>query len=95
MKQRDRWLCISSLPMLVNVVWFFREAFRKPAYTEQLQIKTYVKGQRWGYWLWVDSSRAAWGELGDYLNLTLNAWPLGHTNTESKVLIQAKLIIDF
>lgn len=25
---------------LVNVVWFFREAFFKPAYTEQLQIKT-------------------------------------------------------
>uniref|UniRef100_A0A672GLE2 Gamma-secretase subunit PEN-2 n=1 Tax=Salarias fasciatus TaxID=181472 RepID=A0A672GLE2_SALFA len=25
---------------LVNVVWFFREAFMKPAYTEQLQIKT-------------------------------------------------------
>lgn len=25
---------------LVNVVWFFREAFVKPAYTEQLQIKT-------------------------------------------------------
>lgn len=24
---------------LVNVVWFFREAFLKPAYTEQLQIK--------------------------------------------------------
>lgn len=25
---------------LVNVVWFFREAFIKPTYTEQLQIKT-------------------------------------------------------
>uniref|UniRef100_A0A669EE53 Gamma-secretase subunit PEN-2 n=2 Tax=Oreochromis TaxID=8139 RepID=A0A669EE53_ORENI len=24
---------------LVNVVWFFREAFLKPSYTEQLQIK--------------------------------------------------------
>ncbi|XP_076137336.1 gamma-secretase subunit PEN-2 isoform X2 [Alosa pseudoharengus] len=25
---------------LVNVVWFFREAFVKPTYNEQLQIKT-------------------------------------------------------
>jgi presenilin enhancer 2 len=25
---------------LVNVVWFFKEAFVKPTYTEQLQIKT-------------------------------------------------------
>uniref|UniRef100_A0A8C2WEH7 Gamma-secretase subunit PEN-2 n=1 Tax=Cyclopterus lumpus TaxID=8103 RepID=A0A8C2WEH7_CYCLU len=24
---------------LVNVVWFFKEAFMKPVYTEQLQIK--------------------------------------------------------
>ncbi|KAF0045285.1 hypothetical protein F2P81_001814 [Scophthalmus maximus] len=28
---------------LVNVVWFFREAFVKPAYTEQSQIKTLSK----------------------------------------------------
>lgn len=37
-------LCIGGfafLPFLwlVNVVWFFREAFIKPTYTEQLQIK--------------------------------------------------------
>uniref|UniRef100_A0A8C9ZML0 Gamma-secretase subunit PEN-2 n=1 Tax=Sander lucioperca TaxID=283035 RepID=A0A8C9ZML0_SANLU len=25
---------------LVNVVWFFKEAFVKPVYSEQLQIKT-------------------------------------------------------
>nr|ACI69413.1 Gamma-secretase subunit PEN-2 [Salmo salar] len=25
---------------LVNVVWFFKEAFVKPTYTEQLKIKT-------------------------------------------------------
>uniref|UniRef100_A0AAZ3P846 Gamma-secretase subunit PEN-2 n=1 Tax=Oncorhynchus tshawytscha TaxID=74940 RepID=A0AAZ3P846_ONCTS len=25
---------------LVNVVWFFKEAFVEPTYTEQLQIKT-------------------------------------------------------
>lgn len=25
---------------LVNVVWFFQDAFVKPAYTEQVQIKT-------------------------------------------------------
>ncbi|KAF7657233.1 hypothetical protein LDENG_00029900 [Lucifuga dentata] len=38
---------------LVNVVWFFREAFVKPAYTEQLQIKTYVKRSALGLLLWV------------------------------------------
>lgn len=30
---------------LVNVVWFFREAFIKPTYAEQLQIRTCKLGQ--------------------------------------------------
>ncbi|KAJ0066048.1 hypothetical protein NL108_001273, partial [Boleophthalmus pectinirostris] len=25
---------------LVNVIWFFKEAFLKPSFTEQVQIKT-------------------------------------------------------
>lgn len=38
---------------LVNVLWFFREAFLKPTYTEQLQIKSceYVTEHAW--WLTV------------------------------------------
>lgn len=69
---------------LVNVVWFFREAFVKPAYTEQLQIKTYVKRSALGVLLWVtvlttwitifQHFRAEWGEVGDYLSFTI---PLG------------------
>lgn len=69
---------------LVNVVWFFREAFVKPAYTEQLQIKTYVKRSAFGLLLWVavlttwitifQHFRAEWGEVGDYLSFTI---PLG------------------
>ncbi|KAL0985005.1 hypothetical protein UPYG_G00151750 [Umbra pygmaea] len=69
---------------LVNVVWFFKEAFFKPAYTEQLQIKTYVKRSGLGLLLWVavlttwitifQHFRAEWGEVGDYLSFTI---PLG------------------
>ncbi|XP_051921529.1 gamma-secretase subunit PEN-2 [Hippocampus zosterae] len=69
---------------LVNVVWFFREAFVKPAYTEQLQIKTYVKRSALGLLLWVavlttwitiyQHYRAQWGEVGDYISFTI---PLG------------------
>lgn len=69
---------------LVNVVWFFREAFLKPAYTEQLQIKAYVKRSALGLLLWVavlttwitiyQHFRAEWGEVGDYLSFTI---PLG------------------
>lgn len=69
---------------LVNVIWFFRDAFVKPAYTEQLQIKTYVKRSAVGLLLWVavlttwitifQHFRAEWGEVGDYLSFTI---PLG------------------
>uniref|UniRef100_A0AAZ1Y2F4 Gamma-secretase subunit PEN-2 n=1 Tax=Oreochromis aureus TaxID=47969 RepID=A0AAZ1Y2F4_OREAU len=69
---------------LVNVVWFFREAFLKPSYTEQLQIKAYVKRSALGLLLWVavlttwitiyQHFRAEWGEVGDYLSFTI---PLG------------------
>ncbi|XP_022442162.1 gamma-secretase subunit PEN-2 isoform X2 [Monodon monoceros] len=36
---------------LVNIFWFFREAFLVPAYTEQSQIKGYLPatlGRPWG-----------------------------------------------
>lgn len=69
---------------LVNVVWFFREAFVKPAYTEQSQIKTYVKRSGMGLLFWVavlttwitifQHFRAEWGAMGDYLSFTI---PLG------------------
>ncbi|XP_063167753.1 gamma-secretase subunit PEN-2 [Candoia aspera] len=69
---------------LVNVFWFFREAFFAPAYTEQLQIKRYVQRSALGLLFWVivlttwitifQARRAEWGELGDYLSFTI---PLG------------------
>ncbi|KAF4086314.1 hypothetical protein AMELA_G00104400 [Ameiurus melas] len=69
---------------LVNVVWFFKEAFVKPAYTEQPQIKIYVKRSALGLLLWVavlttwitifQHNRAQWGEVADYLSFTI---PLG------------------
>ncbi|XP_061920211.1 gamma-secretase subunit PEN-2 [Entelurus aequoreus] len=69
---------------LVNVVWFFKEAFFKPVYTEQLQIKTYVKRSAVGLLLWVavlttwitiyQHYRAEWGEMGDYISFNI---PLG------------------
>uniref|UniRef100_A0AAV2MDE9 Gamma-secretase subunit PEN-2 n=1 Tax=Knipowitschia caucasica TaxID=637954 RepID=A0AAV2MDE9_KNICA len=69
---------------LVNVIWFFREAFLKPSYSEQTQIKTYVKRSALGVLLWAvvlsvwitvfQHFRAEWGEVGDYLSFTI---PLG------------------
>ncbi|KAF3839907.1 hypothetical protein F7725_018624, partial [Dissostichus mawsoni] len=58
---------------LVNVVWFFKDAFLKPVYTEQLQIQTYVKRSGLGLLFWVtvlttwitifQHYRAEWGEV--------------------------------
>lgn len=48
---------------LVNVLWFFREAFLAPAYTQQLQIKSCewgggsLGGGLWNRWEF-------WGEIG-------------------------------
>ncbi|KAM9585549.1 LOW QUALITY PROTEIN: gamma-secretase subunit PEN-2 [Morphnus guianensis] len=68
---------------LVNVLWFFREAFVAPPYGEPL-IKRYVRRSALGLGLWgvalgawvgvFQSRRANWGALGDYLAFTL---PLG------------------
>ncbi|XP_019278784.1 gamma-secretase subunit PEN-2 isoform X1 [Panthera pardus] len=69
---------------LVNIFWFFREAFLVPAYTEQSQIKGYVWRSAVGFLFWVivlttwitifQIYRPRWGALGDYLSFTI---PLG------------------
>ncbi|XP_073511677.1 gamma-secretase subunit PEN-2 [Phyllobates terribilis] len=69
---------------LVNVTWFFKEAFFKPAYTEQPQIQSYVKRSAFGLFVWMailttwisiyQTHRASWGATGDYLSFTI---PLG------------------
>ncbi|XP_069460969.1 gamma-secretase subunit PEN-2 [Ambystoma mexicanum] len=69
---------------LVNVFWFFKDAFMKPAYTEQQQIKGYVQRSAIGLFFWIviltawitvyQMHRAEWGATGDYLSFTI---PLG------------------
>ncbi|XP_013195647.1 gamma-secretase subunit pen-2 [Amyelois transitella] len=68
----------------VNAVWFFREAFVKPPYDEQKQIKKYVVMSGagaviWGVALaaWVtvfQLNRVSWGATGDALSFIV---PLG------------------
>ncbi|XP_057376000.1 gamma-secretase subunit PEN-2-like [Daphnia carinata] len=71
------------LPFLwtINAVWFFREAFHKPEFDEQPQIKQYVVRSGIGAFLWMmifigwtcvfQSNRATWGELGDQLSFVI------------------------
>ncbi|XP_061300450.1 gamma-secretase subunit PEN-2 [Pezoporus flaviventris] len=69
---------------LVNVLWFFREAFVVPPYGEQALIRRYVRRSAVGLSLWVlalgawvgvfQTQRARWGGWGDLLAFTL---PLG------------------
>ncbi|KAL4228669.1 hypothetical protein ACF0H5_011714 [Mactra antiquata] len=71
------------LPFLwfVNSVWFFREAFLKPPYAEQKQIKTYVLRSILGSILWICAivtwvtifqlKRADWGATADYISFII------------------------
>ncbi|XP_049883953.1 gamma-secretase subunit pen-2 [Pectinophora gossypiella] len=68
----------------VNAVWFFKEAFVKPAFDEQKQIKRYVimSGAGAVAWsvvlaVWVaiyQTQRVPWGATGDALSFIV---PLG------------------
>ncbi|XP_077292501.1 presenilin enhancer, gamma-secretase subunit [Arctopsyche grandis] len=68
----------------VNTCWFFSEAFKKPPYDEQKQIKNYVIWSGIGTLLWAiiivtwivtfQLNRALWGEVGDDLSFII---PLG------------------
>ncbi|KAH8407421.1 hypothetical protein KR222_000833 [Zaprionus bogoriensis] len=68
----------------VNVCWFFAEAFRKPPYPEQNQIKRYVIYSAIGTLFWAillitwiivfQTNRAAWGATADYISFII---PLG------------------
>ncbi|XP_058716052.1 gamma-secretase subunit PEN-2 isoform X1 [Poecile atricapillus] len=65
---------------LVNVLWFFREAFLAPPFGEQPRIKRYVLRSAVGAALWglglgvwvglFQSRRSQWGALGDALSFT-------------------------
>ncbi|XP_005111898.2 gamma-secretase subunit PEN-2 [Aplysia californica] len=66
---------------LVNFVWFFNEAFRKPLYTEQSQIRSYVIRSMVGTILWLaviitwvvifQLNRADWGITGENLSFLI------------------------
>ncbi|XP_037045782.1 gamma-secretase subunit pen-2 [Bradysia coprophila] len=68
----------------INTIWFFSEAFRKPAYEEQKQIRKYVIFSGIGSVVWIviiiawvfsfQLNRAAWGEFADSISFII---PLG------------------
>ncbi|XP_019875784.1 gamma-secretase subunit pen-2 [Aethina tumida] len=68
----------------VNAIWFFNEAFRKPEYEEQKQIKRYVIFSALGSLLWsialitwvsiFQINRTSWGEFADDISFII---PLG------------------
>ncbi|CAH2056047.1 unnamed protein product, partial [Iphiclides podalirius] len=68
----------------VNAVWFFKEAFIKPPFEEQKQIKKYVLMSAGGAAVWACSlaawvsvfqtRRVTWGAIGDSLSFIV---PLG------------------
>ncbi|KAH3702540.1 hypothetical protein DPMN_077564 [Dreissena polymorpha] len=71
------------LPFLwfVNSVWFFQEAFFKPQYEEQRQIRTYVIRSIIGSIIWIgvivtwvtifQLKRADWGATADYMSMVI------------------------
>ncbi|NP_001040205.1 gamma-secretase subunit pen-2 [Bombyx mandarina] len=68
----------------VNVCWFFRDAFIKPAYDEQKLIKKFVIMSAIGAFVWAvilvtwitvyQTNRVSWGATGDALSFIV---PLG------------------
>jgi len=83
-----RWYYRSGfvfLPFLwaINSVWFFSEAFKKPPFEEQKEMKKYVIRSAIGASIWFVAvvawiitfqiNRSAWGELGDNLSFIIPA----------------------
>ncbi|KAL1116784.1 hypothetical protein AAG570_005256 [Ranatra chinensis] len=66
---------------LVNAVWFFNEAFRRPYFEQQKLMKKYVLFSAIGFLLWVvvigvwvyifQTRRIAWGHTGDLLSFVI------------------------
>lgn len=81
-----RWYYIGGfffLPFLwlINAIWFFDEAFKKPAYDEQKKIKIYVVRSIVGAIIWssvlitwiviFQTNRADWGEIADRMSFII------------------------
>ncbi|XP_002138654.2 gamma-secretase subunit pen-2 [Drosophila pseudoobscura] len=68
----------------INVCWCFEEAFRKPPFPEQSQIKRFVIYSAVGTLLWIvaliawiiifQTNRTGWGATADYMSFMI---PLG------------------
>ncbi|KAJ8956356.1 hypothetical protein NQ318_015094 [Aromia moschata] len=88
--ERKLYLCrwyfkagFALLPFVwaVNTVWFFNEAFRKPAYEEQKHIKKYVILSAIGSFVWLvilitwitvfQVNRVKWGEYADDMSFII------------------------
>ncbi|KAA0192914.1 hypothetical protein HAZT_HAZT002736 [Hyalella azteca] len=73
----------ACLPFMwaVNAIWFLREAFFKPPYPEQKQMKRYVVISGIGSLLWLVAviawcvvfslKRSEWGEVADKLSFII------------------------
>ncbi|KAF7266506.1 presenilin enhancer, gamma-secretase subunit [Rhynchophorus ferrugineus] len=80
---RVGFLCL-PIVWAINAVWFFNEAFRKPVYDEQKQIRKYVIYSTIGCLIWLillvswitvyQINRSAWGEFADKISFII---PLG------------------
>ncbi|XP_008194720.1 gamma-secretase subunit pen-2 [Tribolium castaneum] len=84
-----RWYFRAGLALLpfiwtVNAIWFFQEAFRKPEYEEQKEIRKYVIYSAIGSLIWLvlivtwvtifQVNRTSWGEFADNISFII---PLG------------------
>ncbi|XP_044261681.1 gamma-secretase subunit pen-2 [Tribolium madens] len=84
-----RWYFRAGLAFLpfiwtVNAIWFFQEAFRKPEYEEQKEIRRYVIYSAIGSLIWFviivtwvtifQVNRTSWGEFADNISFII---PLG------------------
>ncbi|CAH1107752.1 unnamed protein product [Psylliodes chrysocephalus] len=66
---------------LVNAVWFFNDAFRKPEFDEQKSMKKYVVCSAIGTSIWFVAllswvitfqlNRSNWGEFADYISFII------------------------
>ncbi|XP_014773172.1 gamma-secretase subunit PEN-2 [Octopus bimaculoides] len=71
------------LPFLwfINFLWFFREAYRRPEFEQQKQIRTYVTRSLIGSLIWFSimiiwiiifqMKRAEWGAVADYMSFII------------------------
>ncbi|XP_076325705.1 presenilin enhancer, gamma-secretase subunit isoform X2 [Tachypleus tridentatus] len=73
--------CFLPFLWFLNSVWFFSEAFRRPHFEQQKEIKSYVIRSAVGALLWImilvawivlfQLKRAEWGEFADKISFII------------------------